>query len=102
VPGCLVAKPTGTTPPSDLFTARKFAVIELNARPDYLHHGLGTRLVKHLLDGRDEPCAVLTTRGDTGAGRLYERLSCEQTGTVQPVSGRATFDQLDLKLANRR
>jgi ribosomal protein S18 acetylase RimI-like enzyme len=91
----------GTTPPSDLLTARKFAVIELNVRPDYRHHGLGTKLLTELLDGRDEPYAILTTRGDTAARRLYERLGWEQTGTVRHMPGGTVFDQLALKLANR-
>jgi GNAT superfamily N-acetyltransferase len=63
--------------------ADPYAVTELHVRPEYHGHGLGFSLLTRLLDGVENPTALLSTYdGDTRARRLYASL-----GFVDLITG---------------
>lgn len=54
-----------------------YELVELAVHPDYQGRGIGTALIAELLTGRPEATCVLSTRVDSDAHRLYERLGFE-------------------------
>ncbi|MGH4023860.1 MAG: GNAT family N-acetyltransferase [Pseudonocardiaceae bacterium] len=85
-----------TPPPAQILAARKFAVIELIVRHDWRGRGLGRRLLNEVLRARPEPYAILTTRANTPARRMYARWGWEQVGTAQHTPEAPPMDQLVL------
>lgn len=54
-----------------------YEVVEVAVAPECQGRGIGTALLRRLLDGRPEATAVLSTRCDSRAHLLYRRLGFE-------------------------
>lgn len=71
---------------SEAWLTDSYEVVELAVHPSAQRRGIGTALLEALLRGRRERTAVLSTRTDSEAHRLYHRLGfdylCEMTFTA--------------------
>lgn len=59
-----------------------YEVVEVAVAPHWQGKGVGRALIRTLLEGRDEDTCVLSTRTDSRAHELYERLGFEEIATV--------------------
>ncbi|MCZ2109876.1 MAG: GNAT family N-acetyltransferase [Dehalococcoidia bacterium] len=57
--------------------ADSYELVEVAVEPKHQSEGVGTALIRQLLDGRDEHTCVLSTRTDSDAHYLYQRLGFE-------------------------
>lgn len=57
--------------------ADSYEVVEVAVEPGHQSLGIGRALITHLLDGRPEATSVLSTRVDSRAHELYQRLGFE-------------------------
>ncbi|GAB3933833.1 GNAT family N-acetyltransferase [Micromonospora vulcania] len=65
-------------PPGHVLVAEKFAVMEWIVAPDRRGEGIGSRLLRRLLDGRSERYATLASDPRAAARRMYERAGWRQ------------------------
>ncbi len=73
-----------TAPPAYLLDVDKFAVMEWAVRPDLRGHGIGRRLLDHLLAGRPEPWATLSANPAAPAHGVYRRWGWQPAGSTEP------------------
>lgn len=64
----------------------KFAVIELAVRRSYRGRGVGTALMKNLLDGRPEELATLCSNPAAPARQIYQRWGWRPVARAYPPS----------------
>ncbi|MET8084353.1 GNAT family N-acetyltransferase [Micromonospora sp. NPDC005237] len=69
-----------TKPFADLRTADKFAVMEWVVHPDRRGAGIGSELIRRLLDGRPERWATLASNPAAPARAIYQRAGWQQVG----------------------
>lgn len=84
-----------TQPTTDLLTATKFAVIELDVRREYRGQGWGRALLDRLLADRQEGFATLAAVRDGTAQAMYERWGWYKVGTF---NGEPVMDVMVLPL----
>lgn len=89
---------SGSTPPPEIVTASKFAVIELVVESSHRGQGLARRLLDSLLEGRAEKYAMLLAEPGTRARDMYARWGWEQVAQVQSQPGAEIDDVLVQRL----
>lgn len=77
--------------PSRTWLSNAYELAELAVTPAYQGFGIGSALIAALLKGRSERTCVLSTRADSDAHILYERLGFETLCTMPFRSGGAPF-----------
>jgi ribosomal protein S18 acetylase RimI-like enzyme len=60
-----------------------YELVEIAVQPKEQGRGIGTLLINYLLDKRTEPGCVLSTRIDSQAHELYERLGFSTLGQIE-------------------
>lgn len=75
----------------------KFAVIELAVRKPHRGKGIGTQLMKTLLDGRPEELATLCSNPAATARQMYQRWGWQPVAIAHPT-GIPPMDVLVLRL----
>ncbi|MEV0214317.1 GNAT family N-acetyltransferase [Micromonospora sp. NPDC050695] len=65
-------------PPAELLNVDKFAVMEWIVHSGRRGEGIGSELMRRLLDGRPEPYATLASNPLAAARRVYERAGWQQ------------------------
>lgn len=78
--------------------ANAYELVELAVHPAYQGRGIGTALIYELLEGRPEATCVLSTRVDSDAHRLYERLGFERIKEMMFTPGGWPFYVMGKKL----
>ena len=71
--------------------SRSYELVELAVEPVRQGQGIGSALVECLLHGREEDTCVLSTRTDSRAHNLYQRLGFEIVTTMRFVPDGAAF-----------
>ena len=79
-----------------------YELVELAVHPAHQGRGIGTALIYELLDGRPESTCVLSTRVDSDAHRLYERLGFEHIKEMMFTPGGWPFYVMGKKLTPER
>ncbi len=77
--------------PARTWLANAYELAELAVTPAYQGFGIGSALIAALLKGRSERTCVLSTRADSDAHLLYERLGFETLATMPFRAGGAPF-----------
>lgn len=75
-----------------------YELVEVAVDPAWQARGIGRGLIDALLAGRDEATCVLSTRTDSRAHRLYERLGFERVHTMRFSPGGAPFFVMGCRL----
>lgn len=78
-----------------------YEVVEVAVHPSHQAKGIGGKLVRRLLQGRTEATTVLSTRTDSKAYLLYERLGFEIVNEMRFSPGGAWFYIMGARLPLR-
>jgi GNAT superfamily N-acetyltransferase len=85
-------------PPAEILNVDKFSVIELVVIPEYQGQGLASRLMKFVLEGRQEPFAMLLADKEGHARSIYDRWGWRAVQRLRPASDVPSLDVLVLPL----